>query len=357
MHALWKRVAACAAIAGLALASTACSFLPGKGESTPEPAKPSVSPIIAASEEYYASVSPYVPNQTRGMLASYEFRVDFSHLELGLMEIARETFPSDKYLFREGQQLKREQVSAWIARKKQNPEALNPEKGPRTFIHILEHDYLDKEGRQLAGIVLGISLSPVYQDAAGVEKEYTRDELRAKGQQLAAQAVSKLRVDNPTVPMVVALYQVPPKNSTLVPGRFIMSGTVNAQESAVSKWLPIEEDYLLFPSDVAEKSQPQTSLQYDKLRKSIQSYFGEFIGMTGLGRYSSGELTELTITATAEYDSRTEVLQFTQYAGGLIEQLFDKNVHVNLYVQSINQPLAIYVRPVEGKPYMHIYRK
>ncbi|MET3291801.1 sex pheromone biosynthesis protein CamS [Brevibacillus fluminis] len=357
MHAAWKQAAALGAVLLLTLTGTACSFLPGKTKDTPQPAQPSISPIVAASEDYYASVAPFQPNQTRGMLANYGYRIDFSHLELGLTEIARETFAPDKYLFQEGQQLKREQVNAWISRKKQNPEALNPEKGPRTLVHILEHDYLEKDSRKLAGIVLGISLSPLYQDTSGAEKSYSSEELRTKGQQLAAQILPKVRANNPNIPMVVALFQVPEKNSSLVPGHFIMSGTVGATDSSVSKWVPINEEYYLFPSDAAEKAQPQVSLQYDKLRKSIQSYIGEYIGLTGLGRFSGGELNELTITATAEYDSRTVVLQFTQYAGGLIDQLFDKNVHVNLYVQSMNQPLAIYVRPAEGKPYMHIYRK
>lgn len=357
MQAAWKRAAAFGAVVMLTLTSAACSFLPGKTKDVPVPAQPSISPIIAASEDYYASAAPFKPNQTRGMLASYGYRIDFSHLELGLTEIARDTFSPDKYLFQEGQQLKRDQVSAWISRQKQKPGALNPEKGPRTLVHILEHDYLDKEKRQLAGIVLGISLSPLYQDTSGAEKEYNSEELQAKGQQLTAQIIPKIRENNPNVPMLIALYQVPEKNSSLVPGHFIMSGTVNATESSVSKWVPINEEYFLFPSDAADKAQPQVSLQFDRLRKNIQSYFGEYIGLTGLGRFTGGELSELTITATAEYDSRTVVLQFTQYAGGLIDQLFDKNVHINLYVQSINQPLAIYVRPTEGKPYMHIYRK
>lgn len=355
MQAAWKRVLLLLTVTGLAFMSTACSLLPK--ENTPEPAQPSISPIVEASEDYYPSVVPYKPNQTRGILADYDFRIDFSHLELGLMEIARETFSTEKYLFQEGQQLKREKVSAWLSRQKTNPEALNPEKGPRFLIHVLEHDYLDKETQQLAGMVLGISVSNLYLDAAGTEKEYSREELVAKGQQLVAQLLPKIRVDSPAVPIVIAVYQVPQKNSTLVPGRFILLGTVNESESSVSKWQPIDEEFYLFPSDAADKAQAQTSLQYDKLRKNIQAFFGEYIGLAGLGRFMGGELSELTITATAEYDSRTEVLQFTQYAAGLIDQLFDKNVHVNLYVQSVNQPLAIYIRPVKGDPYMHIYRK
>ncbi|TGV07848.1 sex pheromone biosynthesis protein CamS, partial [Mesorhizobium sp. M00.F.Ca.ET.186.01.1.1] len=180
---------------------------------------------------------------------------------------------------------------------------------------------------------------------------------QAKGQQLAASIVATLRVSTPNVPMLILLYQVPEANSSLVPGHFIMSGTVGAGESAVSKWQPIEEEFFLFPSADVEKKYPQQSLQYDKLMRQAQAYFGEYVGMTGVGRFMDGRLTELTITATAEYDSRTEVLQFTQYAAGSINQLFDKSVHVNLYVQSMNKPLAIYIRPTSGEPYMHLYRQ
>jgi len=343
--------------AGLSLMILAgCSLIPGLNE-TPEPATPSVSPVVEVSEDYYGSMPPYKQNQTRGMLSERSYRIDFSHLELGLMEIARETFPTAKYLFQEGQQIKREKVEAWLSRKQNHPDGMNPDKGPNLLVHVLEHDYLDKEKQQLAGMVLGLSLSSVYQDATGQEKQYTTDELRAKGQQLAARIVQTARAENPQIPMVVALYQVPQKNSTLVPGRFILTGTVNANENGIAKWVPVDEEFYLFPSDEVEQKYPEQSLQYDKLKRQAQSFFGEYIGLTGVGRFMSGKLTELTITATAEYDSRTEVLQFTQHAAASINQLFDKDVHVNLYVQSINQPLAIYIRPTSGDPYMHIYRK
>lgn len=339
----------------LAMATAGCSLLPGGKESGPEPATPYLSPVVEVSEDYYGSIQPYQPNQTRGMLSDTKYRIDFSHLELGLMEFARDTFPTSDYLFQEGQQVKKEQVTEWIAQEKTG--AANGQKKKGILVHVLEHDYLDKKSQQLAGIVLGLSLSPNYQDATGQDKVYTTQELQAKGQQLAARIVQSVRVNSPQVPMLVMLYQVPEANSSLVPGHFIMSGTVNANESAISKWQPIDEEFFLFPSGNVEEKYAQQSLQYDKLMRKAQEYFGEYIGMTGVGRFMGGSLTELTITAIAEYDSRTEVLQFTQFAAAEINQLFDKKVHVNLYVQSMNKPLAIYVRPTSGEPYMHIYRQ
>lgn len=339
----------------LVVATAGCSLLPKSQEPGPEPATPSLSPVVEVSEDYYGSIPPYKPNQTRGMLSDTKYRIDFSHLELGLMEFARDTFPTTDYLFQEGQQITKEQVLDWIAQEKAS--AANGQKKKSILVHVLEHDYLSKDKQQLAGMVLGLSLSPEYQDATGQDKMYTTQELQAKGQQLAARIVQSVRVNNPTVPMLILLYQVPEANSSLVPGHFIMSGTVNANEAAVSKWQPIDEEFFLFPSTDVESKYAQQSLQYDKLMRQTQSYFGEYIGMTGVGRFMGGKLTELTITATAEYDSRTEVLQFTQFAAASINQLFDKSVHVNLYVQSMNKPLAIYIRPANGEPYMHLYRQ
>ncbi|UFJ41034.1 CamS family sex pheromone protein [Brevibacillus humidisoli] len=338
--------------------ATACSLFPD-GEEKPAPATPTVSPVIEVSGDYYGSVMPYKPNQTRGMLSRLSgYRIDFSHLELGLLEIARETFDPEEYLFQEGQQISSQQVRDWLApASEENPKGLNPENGSTLLLHVLEHDYLDVENQQLAGMVLGLTLSPEYKDASGQEKVYSTDELRAKGQALAAKIVQQVRADNAQIPMVIALYQVPDHSSTMIPGNFIMTGTVNSGEGSVSKWQAIDEKYYLFPGDAVYKDYPQISLQYDKLMKQTKSFFSEFIGLTGVGRFMGRDLVELTLTATAEYDSRTEVIQFTQYCASQINQVFDKQVHVNLYVESINRPLAIYVRPANGEGYMHVYRK
>ncbi|WP_126425145.1 CamS family sex pheromone protein [Brevibacillus marinus] len=341
----------------LVFAAAACSFFSDAEESAP--ATPTVSPVIEVSGEYYTSVVPYKPNQTRGMLSRLSsYRIDFSRLELGLLEIAQETFDPKQYLFQEGQQISSKQVSEWLAPASQdNPNGLNPGDGNTLLVHVLEHDYLDKESQQLAGIVLGLTLSPEYKDAAGQLHVYTTDELRAKGQALAARIVQQVRAEHQQIPLVVALYQVPDRSSTLVPGNFIMTGIVNAGESAVSKWQPIDEKYYLFPGEAVYRDYPQISLQYDKLMEQSKAFFSEFLGLTGVGRFMGGDLVELTLTATAEYDSRTEVIQFTQYVASLINQYFDQQVHINLYVESINRPLAVYVRPANGEGYMHVYRK
>ncbi|GAA4725664.1 CamS family sex pheromone protein [Brevibacillus fulvus] len=356
MWKITKGFIAAGMVLTLSFVATACSYLPVFTKKAPEPATPSVSPVIEVSEDYYGSMPPYKENQTRGMLSGSGYRIDFSRLELGLMEIAQETFPTPDYYFQEGQQIKREQAEAWLARTKDNPAGLNPNKGPNLLVNILEHDYLDKDQQKLAGMVVGLSLSPDYQDGTEQEKQYTAEQLVAKGEQLAARIVQTVKAQNPGIPMVIALYQVPDENSTLIPGHFLATGTVGAEESSVSKWQMLDEQYYLFPSEEVEKDYPQAYLQYDKLMRQTQSYFGEYVGITGVGRFMNGKLTELTITANAEYDSRTEVLQFTQFAANGINQLIDKDVHVNLYVQSINRPLAIYVRPANGEPYMHIYR-
>ncbi|MGD8191825.1 CamS family sex pheromone protein [Brevibacillus ginsengisoli] len=352
-----SRIAMAALSCLLAVFTSACSLIPGKDNAS-NPATPSISSTVDVNENYYSGLFPYKENKTRGMLSKLKsYRIDFSHLELGLMEIARETYKEDDYYFQEGQVIPANQVKAWLSSPSEDPAGLNPEKGGNLLVNVLEHDYLDKNSKKLSGIVLGLTLSPRYKDASGQDKMYSTDELRTKGEQLASHIVTKVHTLAPQIPMVVALYQVPDKSSTLVPGHFILTGTVNANESSVSKWQPIDEAYYLFPSDDVYKAYPQISLQYDKLMKQTQSFFGEYIGLTGVGRFMDGQLIEMNLTATAEYDSRTEVLQFTQYAATLIDQLFDKKVQVNLYVQSVNKPLAIYIRPANGEGYMHIYRQ
>lgn len=317
-----------------------CSLFDFKKEET-DIQQPTVSRTIQVSDQYYSGALPYLPSQSRGTLRNVGTRIDMTRIELGLMEIAQNTFDPAQFLFREGQMINREDISGWL------------EASP-VLVHVLEHDYLNQEDQQLAGAVINLTLNPAGEET---EEYLTDEELRTQGRVLAEQVIQEVRKSEPDIPMVITLYAVNP-DSSLVPGHFIAAGRVNGKEDTVAEWKPIEEKYYILPGREAAEEQSYLSMQYDHFEDQVQAFFSDYIGMVTVARFVQGELVELTMTANAEYDSKMETLQFMQYTAGLLSEYFEDNIHVNLYVQTIDRPLALYVRPVTGKgePYFHIYR-
>ena len=61
---------------------------------------------------------PFKPSEARGMVVNnLNTRYDIREFETGLMSVAQNTFDPNKYLFQEGQYLKRDTVKLWLNRK------------------------------------------------------------------------------------------------------------------------------------------------------------------------------------------------------------------------------------------------
>lgn len=146
-------------------------------------------PKYKISDQYYQTIIPFVPSEARGLTVSQlNTRYDIDEFETGLMRIAQNVFNTDKFYFQEGQYLDRKTVGLWLNRKytdeqleqmKIKPEdniGLNPadpgkgdvktrnKENPIYLAHILEHNYLVKEGEtaRLGGIVIGLALNSVH---------------------------------------------------------------------------------------------------------------------------------------------------------------------------------------------------
>ncbi|MCF6094461.1 CamS family sex pheromone protein [Microaerobacter geothermalis] len=333
-----------------------CSLFQEK-EAEPNVIKPNISPNIEVTEKYYPGVLPYQPNQSRGTLTRLNSRLDASRLELGLLEIAQQTFPINQYVFREGQFLTKGELESWLARKTpENLNGLNPSEGTPFLYHILEHNYLSKDGTKVEGIVIALSFSSQYETPQGETKEYLPEEMLSKTKGIANLVVQRLRQKVTSVPIIVALFQMEPKPS-LIPGRFISVGTVNGNEETISKWKEMNEKYVLYPSNkTLEGIFLKTQRDFTDFKNEVQGFYQNFAGIIGMGRFVEGELVELTVTVTTEFDSKTEIIQMTQFIASILPKYFPDNTYINVYVNSISRPQAIYVRPNNGEPFFHVYR-
>jgi protein involved in sex pheromone biosynthesis len=361
-------------------------------------------PKYKISDEYYRTIMPFEPGEARGMVVNnLNTRYDITEFETGLMRIAQNSFSTDKYVFKEGQYLDSSTVSAWLERymteeqvkakekelqsKEENKKkkvtvkniGLNPadtgkgdvhernKKNPIYLAHILEHNYLVQSGEkgtyQLGGVSIGLALNSVhyYQEqayGAVYEKNIPRSVLEAEGKKIAQEVVSRLRgiKELKDVPITIALFEQEGRSS-VVPGNFFTYAEVSQGSSNIGSWKDVKEDYILFPSEKAEKDHRDDLTFFQNFKQDVEEYFPNFNGVVGKGFYLDGQLQEINISIPIQFYGKAEAIGFTQYATGLVMEHFPNYVSVQVSISSVmGQEALIVKKPDQDEPFVHIYQ-
>lgn len=346
-------------------------------------------PKYKLGDQYYRTILPFKPSGARGLVVSnLHTRYDIQEFETGLMRIAQRTFDPNKYLFQEGQKLDKETVRAWLNRKytdkqlkeqnisETNNLGLNPtddgggdivernKKNPIYLAHILEHNYLLKDGDNvsLSGVVIGLALNSVHyyqkeQYGATYSETIPFAEMESEGKKIAEEVIKRLRkMDGlQDVPITIALFQQQ-SSTSVVPGNFFAFATSPKGKAKLDKWEKINEKYYLFPSREAEKDHLSDVTPFINFKEDVETYFPNFTAVVAKAFYYENQLHELTIDIPIQFYGKSEAIGFTQYVTGLVMKHFPAHVTVQVNITSINGAEALIVRQREAdEPYVHIY--
>jgi protein involved in sex pheromone biosynthesis len=365
-------------------------------------AEKAIIPRYNISDSYYKAVLPYKTGKARGIVASYiNNRLDIDEFETGLMRIAQDSFPSDKFFFQEGQHLEKETVQDWLKRKRSPAqqqayekalekknlpnEGLNPifdtsnedpgyeaamKKSPMYVAAITEQNYLIKNNEdklEIGGIVIGIGMnSHHYYNLPDKMGGYPRDveisdaEIEREGKKAAEEIINRIRTEKEyasirDIPIVVALFKQQAV-SAVAPGNFIMKAKVDANSSNIGKWETINEKYYFFPSNEAKNNYREDSLMVQNFSDAIADFFPNFTAVVGKGFYKDDELQELTLTIPMQFYGKAEVIGFTQYVTGLIMEHFDNYISLQVYIESESGAESVIIRDAgENEPTVHVY--
>ncbi len=340
-------------------------------------------PRYKISDDYYQTILPYKPGETRGQIAPrLNSRVDVEELETGLMRMAQEVFPSDKFLYQEGQYIKRDTIRNWLGRVDPDDEdttGLNPplirgvdtedtnEKSPIYLAHIQEQNYLVRKGEEqveLGGVSIGIALNSVHyynltDEEGGYPREYVipDDELETEGKKIAEEVIRRVRgmegLEN--VPIIIGLYKQSPANA-VVPGSFIAKANVATGDNSIGKWEEVNEEYHLFPNSDTTELYRDDAVRFENFKLDIDDYFPNHTGVIGKGYYRDGELQQLSIEVNMEFNGKAELIGFTQYVTGLVVEHFPNYINLQVSISSISGEEALIVRDAGSeKPFVHIY--
>ncbi|MCM3570213.1 CamS family sex pheromone protein [Neobacillus mesonae] len=346
-------------------------------------------PKYNISDKYYRTILPFKPAEARGLVVNnINTRYDLNEFEMGLMRIAQHSFDTDKYYFREGQEIKAETVQLWLNRKytkeqlKENKLkasqniGLNPvntgtvanPSSPIYLAHILEHDYLTKDDKgnvKLGGVTIGLAMNSTYYYKVPVgggtlQKDQTipKAEIESQGKKIAAEVVNRMRKIKSlsNIPITIAIFKQEVKSS-VVPGNFIAYTTVDSGSSTLNSWQKINEKYYLFPSADAQNDHRDDVTSFLNFKQDVEDYFPNFNGVIGKAFYVGDQMQDLSITIPIQFYGKTEGVGFTQYVTGLVMQYFPKYLPVSVSVTSVNGPEALIVKKAnETEPFVYIYQ-
>lgn len=346
-------------------------------------------PKYKLGEQYYRTILPFKPSGARGLVASnLHTRYDIQEFELGLMRIAQRSFDPDKYLFQEGQKLSRDTVRAWLNREYSETQlaelnlteadnvGLNPiddevgdiaernQNNPIYLAHILEHNYLLKDGDQvnLAGVVIGLALNSIhyYQKepfGATFSENIPFEKIESEGKKIAAEVVKRLRMIDglEEVDITIALFEQQ-SSSSVVPGNFFAYATAPKGKAKLDKWEETNEKYYLLPSREAERDHSNDYANFIKFKDDVEQYFPNFNAVIGKAFYYENELQDLIIDIPIQFYGKAETIGFTQYITGLVMKYFPLYVNVEVNITSIDGAESLIVRERNSEePFIHIY--
>lgn len=335
-------------------------------------------PNMQIDDQYYRTLLPYKESASRGLIVSNIYsKYDITEAESGLLRLSQKAFDPGKYFFQEGQYIDKETATSWLARSSQTDDGLNPattksmspteraKKAPIYLAHIVEQNYLEKAGKnkvKLAGVSIGLALNSIYyyqkEDyGATYEEPIPEPVLTKQGEKIAAQIIQRLRQKEglENVPMVVGLFKQQSR-SDIVPGTYISYGIVDEGSNKISEWKPVQEEYVLFPTNDSEENYREMNQYFKFFKQDIEKYFSNYTNVIGTGFYQDNKIKKLNIDIPIKFYGTSEIVGFTQFMAGAVIDQFPKGLKVEVNVTSVNGPEALVVKEANSsEPYVHIY--
>lgn len=315
----------------------------------------------------------YKTSQTRGLTTQQSNTAfDVKSLESGLLNISKKQFPTDKYLYQEGQTIKTAEAQKWLARQsKDNTLGLNPEdngekeqdkRNPLYLQQILEQDFLGADGA-LEGMSIGLGMNQVdyytkEQYGATFETKISSAMMAQQGKQMANKVLTRLRQKKglSKTTIVVGLYKQAPKDS-LVGGTFFAYGVSKNGSTTIDSWHKMNQANQVFPLVNDEKAVNQSDADaFTSFKEQVQTFFPNLSGVTAQAHYEDDVLAGMNITVNTQFYSETEIMSFTQYIATAADKYLPQNIPLDISISSAEGMQAYVGRAAGSKGFStHVF--
>ncbi|WP_374757683.1 CamS family sex pheromone protein [Staphylococcus sp. 17KM0847] len=348
--------------------------------------------------ENYRTILPFKESQARGLvqeeMANSYNGEDF---EDGLLKISKEVFPTDKYLYQDGQFLDKDTIRAYLKPKFTKKElekmsdeekeknnatenlGLNPsvhgekdpekiaKNSPALLSNILEQDFYgtsDTKGKDIKGMTIGLAMNSVYyyqkeQYGETYSKKLDKKEVKQKGQEMADEMLSRLRENDQLkdIPITFAIY-IQSSEEDIVPGHFVSYAVSEEKGSKLNEWKKVDAQSVLLPSSEAAELDDNLNNNFQDFNSSLQSYFNNFTQAVGKAKFISKKVDNLVVDLPIDYYGKAELIGITQYVTQLAEKDFKDVPTYEIHIKDGSQPRALITKTKDdSEPQVHIYNQ
>lgn len=345
----------------------------------------------------YRTILPFKESQARGLLqqnmASGYNGEDF---EDGLLKQSKEVFPTDKYLYQDGQYLDKETINSYLEPKYTKSEidkmsaddkedknanenlGLNPshngekdekkiaEKSPAYLSNILEQDFYgnrDTEGKKIKGMTIGLAMNSVYyyqkeKDGATFSKKLDRAKVEKEGKRMSDEILSRLRENKALkdIPIHFAIY-LQSGEDDIIPGEFVAGATADDGQTRINDWKSIDEKTVLLPSREAGDLDESLNNNFKQFNDNLQSYFTNFTQAVGKAKFVNKKPQQVSIDLPIDYYGKAELTGITQYVTEQAEKYFSSIDEYEIHIKDGNNARALITKTKDDKkPQVHIYK-
>lgn len=350
--------------------------------------------ITSSGEAFYRSVVPYELSPARGLSsANLVSSYNVEEFEKGLFTISQSVFPTNDYIFREGQIISEEMVRGYLSRQYTSEElenmdetellnsdafsnlGLNPstngetdqgviaEEAPLYLSHILEQNYMteDDEGNlSFDGITIGLAMNSVHyyqteEYGQTKKRELDLELVEEKGKEMAAEILTRIRANDQYVDkkIVFAIF-IQSDDTDIVPGSFVSHAVVSPNENTIESFTDMNVQNLLLPSSEAAEISQEANSEYQNFNRDLSSYFDSFTTSIGRGKFIDGTLETLTVEIPIEYNSRGEMIGMSQFVRDLVNEHFT-STEVEVEIKDKSQVYSVITREGEGEANLYIF--
>lgn len=344
----------------------------------------------------YRTILPFKESQARGLLQdNMANSYNGEDFESGLLTLSKEVFPTNKYLYQDGQYLDKKTINAYLNPKYTKKEidkmsenekkskkanenlGLNPshngetdeekiaKQSPAYLSNILEQDFYgnnDSKAKNIKGMTIGLAMNSVYyyqkeKDGETYSKKLDDKEIEKQGKQMASEMLSRLREnsDLKDIPIHFAIYKQSGQDS-ITPGEFIAGATADDGKTKINEWDAIKEKSALLPSSTAEDYNETLNNNFKQFNDNLQSYFSNFTQAVGKVKFINKKPKQLTVDLPIDYYGQAETIGITQYVTEQAEKYFDNIDEYEIRIKDGNTPRALISKSKDDKePQVHIY--